>query len=233
MCWFKTLCSVFIKLGLTDMWVSPVLSVFVGFYIGAVLCWFPTNCTCYWLMCSPILLAIVCVLSQTSHLFPMPGLSRQKGCSRWYSLENFKLGNLQPLFRWSDFWENLKSSLGKVCFSFGKSSELFVKFWYDFCGKFVVGKNLKLVNLNVNFKIFSWEILLGIFLPKLVGKILCTMLGVFLKNALVGKLVWNIGESFEILNLGKLLLGILVNLWKYHLGNTWWNLGKFLFGKIL
>ena len=68
------------------------------------------------------------------------------------------------------------------------------------------------MNLNVNFKIFSWEILLGIFLPKLVGKILCTMLGVFLKNVLVGKLVWNIGEIFEILNLGKLLLGILVNL---------------------
>ena len=81
-----------------------------------------------------------------------------------------------------------------------------------FLWKIFVGKNLKLVNLNVNFKIFSWEILLGIFLPKLVGKILCTMLGVFMKNVLVGKLVWNIGEIFEILNLGKLLLGILVNL---------------------
>ena len=47
------------------------------------------------------------------------------------------------------------------------------------------------------------------------------------KIFLVGKLVWNIGEIFENFNLGKLLLGILLNLLKIP---SWEHLVKF--GKI-
>ena len=89
-----------------------------------------------------------------------------------------------------------------------------------------------MVNLSINFKILVGKILLGIFLPKLVGKVLYAMLGVFFENVPVGKLVWNIGKIFETLTWENFCLGTLVNLLKVL---SWENLvkvGKISFGKI-
>ena len=194
-------------------------------------------------MCLPILLAFVCALSQTSHLFPMPGLSRQGVCSRWYPPENFKLGNLQPLFRWSDFWENLKSSLGKVCFYLGKVWNFLWDFWCDFVEKFCCWENLELVNLNVNFKIFVGKSWWEYPCPSELGDFVCHVGSVFEKMFLWANLLGTLVKFWNF-NLGKLLLGILGNplripSWE-HLVNfgkisIWENFVKFgiLFGKIL
>ena len=86
---------------------------------------------------------------------------------------------------------------------------------------------------------------MGIFLPKLVGKILCAMLGVFFENVPVGKLVWNIGKIFETLTWENFCLGTLVNLLKVLSWEHLMKVGKifiwenfvsnleFLFGKRL
>ena len=87
-------------------------------------------------------------------------------------------------------------------FVIGKLGNFFVKFWNEFW-KNLVGK-----------------ILLGIFLPKLVGKVLLAMLGIFFQNVPAGNLFgtlakfWNfylgkllfgnLGEPFESIILGKL-----------------------------
>ena len=82
-------------------------------------------------------------------------------------------------------------------------------FWKICCWE-----NLELVILSINFKILVGKILLGIFLTKLVGKVLLVMLGIFFENVPVGKFVWNIGKILETLTWENFCLGTLVNLLK-------------------
>ena len=60
---------------------------------------------------------------------------------------------------------------------------------------------------------FSWENQLGIFLPKLVGKVLLAMLGIFFQNVPVGNLFGTLAKFWNFY-LGKLLFGSLCELMK-------------------
>ena len=71
-------------------------------------------------MCSPMLLAFVCTLSQTSHAVTLPGLTRQGGFSDGqYLLGFFKLGNLQP-FLVGVILGKFENVSGKSCFQLGE-----------------------------------------------------------------------------------------------------------------
>ena len=143
------------------------------------------------------------------------------------------------------FLGKFEKLIGKNLFLIGKILELFVKPWYDFLEKFVVGKIWNWWIWISILKFLFGKILLGIFLPKLVGKILCAMLGVFFENVPVGKLVWNIGKIFETLTWENFCLGTLVNLLKVLSWEHLMKVGKifiwenfvsnleFLFGKRL
>ena len=125
MCELKTLCSVFICPGVD--WSGSVLCHWFMWAFMLVQCvvGFPQVAH---VMCMPILLAFVCALSQTSHLFPVPGLSRQGSSSRWYSLEISWIGKPStPILDGLNFWESLKL-MGKSLYFMGKSLEL-LKLW--------------------------------------------------------------------------------------------------------
>ena len=64
-----------------------------------------------------------------------------------------------------------------------------------------------MVFVSISLKILVGKILLGIFLTKLVGKVLLVMLGIFFENVPVGKFVWNIGKIFETLTWENFCLG--------------------------
>ena len=141
MCWFKTLCSVFIYVG-------------VDWSVGSVLCYQSlwASMVVVYIFSFPQVVHVIdlCVRPYCSRLFVLChklytfSYARPEQARRLLEViftRNFKLGNLQPLFRWSDFWENLKSSLGKVCFYLGKVWNFFVKFFDMILWKnFVVGK---------------------------------------------------------------------------------------------
>ena len=157
------------------IWVSSVSLVYVGFYVGAVRCWFPTSCTCY--VYAHIARVCLCVVTNFT-LISCAGLSRQGSSSRWYSLEiSWIVNPSTPILDGLKFWESLKL-MGKSLYFMGKSLEL-LKLWMggtfealmSFLWKICCWENLELVNLNANFyKNLSWEILLGISLPQWVGK---------------------------------------------------------------
>ena len=85
---------------------------------------------------------------------------------------------------------------------------------------------------------------MGIFLPKLVGKVLYAMLGVFFENVPVGKLVWNIGEILKFL-LGKTfawdsgepfedtILGTLGEIWENFYLGKFCKIWNFIWEKIV
>ena len=114
---------------------------------------------------------------------------------------------------WKAYWEKFVFNWE----NFGTFCETLIWFF----GKICCWENLELVNLNINFNILVGKILLGVFLPKLVGKF--AILGVFFENVPVGELVWNIGEIFEILTWENFCLGTLVNLLKI---SSWEHLVK-------
>ena len=184
-------------------------------------------------MCMPILLAFVCALSQTSHLFPVPGLSRQGSSSRWYSLEISWIGKPStPILDGLNFWESLKL-MGKSLYFMGKSLEL-LKLWMG--GTFealmsFLWKNLLLGKFGIGelecqffIKIWVGKSCWEYPYPSELGNFVCHV-GSGFENVPVAKFVWNIGETFENFNLGKLLLGILLNLLKI---SSWEHLVKFL-----
>ena len=197
---------------------SPMLSAFVVVHIVCVLLWFATSCTCHWVMCPPKLLALFCILLQTSHAVILPWLTKQGGCSDGqYLLGVFKLGNLQ-LFQFIWSWEILKMSFGKSCFLLGEFGNIFVKFWNNL-GKTFCWETLKWFFVSISFlKNFSWEnpivgdvldqISWEIFL-QMLGKMLlwANLFGIFAKilNCLLGKnLFGNMVEPLESVILGKL-----------------------------
>ena len=119
--------------------------------------------------------------------------------------------------------------IGKSLFFMWEKLGTFCEILMRFLWKIFVGKNLKLVNLNVNFKIFSWEILLGIFLPKLVGKVLYAILGVFFWKCSCGQTCLEHWWNFE-----DIILGTLGESWEnFYLGNVILRNLEFLFGKRL
>ena len=187
--------------------------------------------------CSTLLVShklhMSCVCPYCSRLFVLcHKLHTYFLCQAWAGKE-FARGDIHPkILNWETFNPYLdglifgkiwKAHWEKFVFYLGKVWNFFVKLWYDFLEKFVVGK------------IWNWWIWMSIFLKFLLGnpvgnipaqvswEILCAMLGVVLKNVPVAKFVWNIGEIFfKKLNLLK------ISSWE-HLVKFW---GKFYFGKV-
>ena len=73
-----------------------MFSTLVVAHISRVLHHFTTSCACQRFSCLPKLLAVLCILLQTSHAFILPCFISQGDCpAGQYLFGIFKLGNLQ------------------------------------------------------------------------------------------------------------------------------------------